>query len=66
MFISHSVCLIGSLQKKTTTKKRKTGAKKEQPGMQSSVVTREMKNRPADVNAMNNQAEIPNQATEEG
>jgi len=34
--------------------------------MQSSVVTREMKNRPADVNAMNNQAEIPNQATEEG
>ncbi|CAD6267906.1 unnamed protein product [Miscanthus lutarioriparius] len=54
-----------SSKKKTTTKKRKTGAKKEQPGMQSSVVTRGMKNRPADVNAMNNQAEIPNQATEE-
>ncbi|XP_066372517.1 uncharacterized protein [Miscanthus floridulus] len=33
--------------------------------MQSSVVTRGMKNCPADVNAMNNQAEIPNQATEE-
>jgi hypothetical protein len=37
----------------------KRGAK-EQPGMQSSVVTRGMKNRPTDVNAVNNQAEIPN------
>jgi hypothetical protein len=34
--------------------------------MQSSVVTRGMKNRRADVNAMNNQAEIPNQATKQG
>jgi hypothetical protein len=34
--------------------------------MRSSVVTRGMKKRPTHVNAMNNQAEIPNQATEEG
>lgn len=66
MFGSQSVCLIGSLQKKPTTKKRKRGAEKEQARTQSSVLTRRMKNCQADVNAMNDQAEIPNQATEEG
>ncbi|OQU79099.1 hypothetical protein SORBI_3008G095633 [Sorghum bicolor] len=54
-----------SSKKKATTNKRKRGADKEQPRMQSSIVTRGMKKRPDDVSAMNIQADIPNQAAEE-
>ena len=67
MFISQSVHLIGSMQKKkTTTKVTKRGVQKAQPEMQPGVLTRSQKNRLADVTAVTNQAGIYNQPTEEG
>ena len=66
MFISQSIHLISSMQKKTTTKVTKRGVQKAHPKMQPGVFTRSQKNRPVDVTAVTNQAEICNQPTEEG